>query len=79
MASVVANFKNEKGGVQIHPHSRFDGIYIASGKEDQLLTINRVPGESVYGEKRILKEDEEGNKTEYRVWNPYRSSWELQF
>mmetsp|Transcript_54379 Transcript_54379/g.172746 ORF Transcript_54379/g.172746 Transcript_54379/m.172746 type:complete len:217 (+) Transcript_54379:200-850(+) len=31
-----------------------------------------VPGESVYGEKRISTENE-GVKTEYRVWNPFRS------
>jgi hypothetical protein len=34
-----------------------------------------VPGESVYGEKRISVDDpsEEGKKIEYRVWNPFRS------
>jgi rRNA 2'-O-methyltransferase fibrillarin len=34
-----------------------------------------VPGESVYGEKRISVDDpaEEGKKLEYRVWNPFRS------
>jgi hypothetical protein len=32
-----------------------------------------VPGESVYGEKRISTEDADGAKTEYRVWNPFRS------
>ncbi|KAI9783375.1 MAG: Small subunit processome complex component [Geoglossum umbratile] len=48
-----------------------------------LLTKNLTPGESVYGEKRISVEgsasptDGDGNaiatKTEYRVWNPFRS------
>ena len=33
----------------------------------------QVPGESVYGEKRISVEESEGVKTEYRVWNPFRS------
>jgi len=31
-----------------------------------------VPGESVYGEKRVTVETD-GVKTEYRMWNPYRS------
>lgn len=31
------------------------------------------PGESVYGEKRISVENGDGTKTEYRVWNPFRS------
>lgn len=45
------------------------------GKEDALVTRNMVPGESVYGEKRISIDDpaEEGKKIEYRVWNPFRS------
>lgn len=29
------------------------GVFIARGKEDALVTKNLVPGESVYGEKRI--------------------------
>jgi rRNA 2'-O-methyltransferase fibrillarin len=32
-----------------------------------------VPGESVYGEKRISVDQEDGTKIEYRVWNPFRS------
>lgn len=37
-----------------------------------------MPGESVYGEKRISVENQdestgEKSKTEYRVWNPFRS------
>ena len=65
-----------KGGakVVIEPH-RHEGIFIAKGKEDALVTKNMVPGESVYGEKRISVDDpaEEGKKIEYRVWNPFRS------
>jgi rRNA 2'-O-methyltransferase fibrillarin len=38
-----------------------------------LVTKNLVPGESVYGEKRISVEGADGIKTEYRVWNPFRS------
>lgn len=62
-----------KGGakVVIQPH-RHEGIFIARGKEDALVTKNLVPGESVYGEKRISVEEGE-QKIEYRVWNPFRS------
>lgn len=35
---------------------RHEGIFIARGKEDALVTKNMVPGESVYGEKRIASE-----------------------
>lgn len=38
------------------------------------MTKNLVPGESVYGEKRIsIDGGVEGTKIEYRVWNPFRS------
>jgi len=55
----------------VEPH-RHEGIFIARGKEDVLVTKNMVPGESVYGEKRISVEVD-GEKIEYRVWNPFRS------
>ena len=69
-----------KGGakVVIEPH-KHDGVYIARGKEDLLVTKNMAPGESVYGEKRVSVEEpskEDGvppTKVEYRVWNPFRS------
>jgi len=69
-----------KGGskVVIEPH-RHAGVFVARGKEDALCTRNLVPGESVYGEKRISVEVENPNdpsvkeKIEYRVWNPFRS------
>ncbi|XP_041427656.1 rRNA 2'-O-methyltransferase fibrillarin [Xenopus laevis] len=57
--------------VIVEPH-RHEGIFICRGKEDALVTKNLVPGESVYGEKRISVEDGEV-KTEYRAWNPFRS------
>jgi len=43
-----------RGGksVVLEPH-RHAGVFIARGKEDALVTKNMVPGESVYGEKRI--------------------------
>ena len=46
---------------------------MARGKEDLLVTKNLVAGESVYGEKRIALEGPDNVKTEYRVWNPFRS------
>ncbi|KAG8433719.1 hypothetical protein GDO86_012176 [Hymenochirus boettgeri] len=57
--------------VIVEPH-RHEGVFICRGKEDALVTKNLVPGESVYGEKRISVEDGEV-KTEYRAWNPFRS------
>lgn len=65
------------------PH-RHAGVFVARGKEDMLCTKNLAPGESVYGEKRIAIETPLTNasadadaptstKTEYRVWNPFRS------
>uniref|UniRef100_A0A2P2LHY6 Mediator of RNA polymerase II transcription subunit 36a n=1 Tax=Rhizophora mucronata TaxID=61149 RepID=A0A2P2LHY6_RHIMU len=63
-----------KGGskVVIEPH-RHEGVFVAKGKEDALVTKNRVPGEAVYNEKRISVQNEDGTKVEYRVWNPFRS------
>lgn len=65
-----------KGGkkviVEEHRHS---GVFIAKGKEDALVTRNMIPGKAVYGEKRISVDNpkKEGEKIEYRVWNPFRS------
>lgn len=71
-----------KGGskVVIEPH-RHEGVFIARGKEDALVTLNGTPGVAVYGEKRISVESPpgpDGNsvKVEYRVWNPFRSKRE---
>jgi rRNA 2'-O-methyltransferase fibrillarin len=72
-----------KGGAKVIviPH-RHEGVFIAKGKEDVLVTLNSTPGVAVYGEKRITVEvpppaGSEGNaaptKVEYRVWNPFRS------
>lgn len=70
-----------KGGkkVIVEPH-RLKGVFIVKGKEDALVTKNMVPGESVYGEKRVSIQSEHSNDTdgqkittEYRVWNPFRS------
>lgn len=62
-----------KVAVEEHRHK---GIYVARGSDDTLLTKNLVPGESVYGEKRISVDDPaggDGAKIEYRQWNPFRS------
>lgn len=63
-----------KGGKKalVEPHPRFGGVFVARGKEDALVTKNLVPGESVYAEKRISVEEQNG-KVEYRTWNPFRS------
>ncbi|KAK5076385.1 Small subunit processome complex component [Lithohypha guttulata] len=74
-----------RGGakVVIEPH-RHPGVFVArGGKEDLLVTKNLTPGESVYDEKRISVdspptpgtdgETPAATKTEYRVWNPFRS------
>ncbi|KAL7283743.1 LOW QUALITY PROTEIN: hypothetical protein ACG7TL_003180 [Trametes sanguinea] len=59
--------------VIVKPH-RHKGVFIAEGKESLLVTKNLVPGEAVYGEKRISVDGGvEGTKVEYRVWNPFRS------
>ena len=68
-----------KGGakVVVEPH-RHEGVFIARGKEDALVTLNSTPGVAVYGEKRISVDgppgaDGNATKVEYRVWNPFRS------
>lgn len=69
-----------KGGakVVVEPH-RHEGVFVARGKEDALVTLNSTPGVAVYGEKRISVEKPSATpggvpeKTEYRVWNPFRS------
>ena len=72
-----------KGGAKVivEPH-RHEGVFIARGKEDALVTLNSTPGVAVYGEKRISVETPpgpDGNavKVEYRVWNPFRSKREF--
>uniref|UniRef100_A0A8C2URX4 Fibrillarin n=1 Tax=Chinchilla lanigera TaxID=34839 RepID=A0A8C2URX4_CHILA len=57
--------------VMVEPH-RHEGVFICRGKEDALVTKNLVPGESVYGEKRVSV-SEGDDKIEYRAWNPFRS------
>ena len=52
---------------------RLEGVFIAKGKEDLLVTKNICPGEVVYGEKVVKIDGNDGEKIEYRVWNPFRS------
>lgn len=52
---------------------RFPGFFVVKGKQDALGTLNLVPGKSVYGEKRVGVDVGEGEKKEYRLWNPFRS------
>jgi len=60
--------------VIVETHERFGGVFILRGKDDALVSKNLVPGESVYNEKRVSVDNKEtGDKTEYRVWNPFRS------
>lgn len=74
-----------KGGskVIVIPHGKHEGVFLAKGKEDALVTLNSTPGIAVYGEKRISVEQppKEGETTpqkiEYRVWNPFRSKCKL--
>jgi hypothetical protein len=59
---ILSDFSSGRGGarggsrggakVVIEQH-RHKGVFIAKGKEDVLVTKNMLPGESVYGEKRI--------------------------
>lgn len=49
----------------IEPH-RHEGVFIARGREDALVTLNMVPGEAVYGEKRISVEVSNSYRVE--VW-----------
>ncbi|XP_006864898.1 PREDICTED: rRNA/tRNA 2'-O-methyltransferase fibrillarin-like protein 1-like [Chrysochloris asiatica] len=55
----------------VEPH-RHEGVFIYRGTEDALVTLNLVPGLSVYGERRVTV-TEDGIKQEYRTWNPFRS------
>ncbi|XP_059948547.1 rRNA/tRNA 2'-O-methyltransferase fibrillarin-like protein 1 [Mesoplodon densirostris] len=71
----VAKSKNRRRKgvttVSVEPH-RHEGVFIYRGAEDALVTLNMVPGQSVYGERRVTV-TEGGVKQEYRTWNPFRS------
>ncbi|EHB11060.1 rRNA/tRNA 2'-O-methyltransferase fibrillarin-like protein 1 [Heterocephalus glaber] len=63
--------KKGAAAVSVEPH-RHEGVFIYRGAEDALVTLNMVPGLSVYGERRVTV-TENGVKLEYRTWNPFRS------
>ncbi|KAJ6724735.1 hypothetical protein OIU85_022633 [Salix viminalis] len=64
-----------RGGskVVVEPPWTRRGVHCFKGKEDALVTKNMVPGETVYNEKKVSVQNEDGTKVEYRVWNPFRS------
>jgi rRNA 2'-O-methyltransferase fibrillarin len=72
-----ARAKMVKGGTKvIIERHRHEGMFIARGREDALVTLNMVPGQSVYGEKRIRVDgitSDRAVQVEYRIWNPFRS------
>ncbi|XP_069850100.1 rRNA/tRNA 2'-O-methyltransferase fibrillarin-like protein 1 [Dipodomys merriami] len=55
----------------VEPH-RHEGVFVYRGAEDALATRNLVPGQSVYGERRVTV-GEGGARREYRTWDPFRS------
>ncbi|XP_007520936.2 rRNA/tRNA 2'-O-methyltransferase fibrillarin-like protein 1 [Erinaceus europaeus] len=55
----------------VEPH-RHEGVFLYRGAEDALVTLSLVPGQSVYGERRVSV-GEGGAQLEYRTWNPFRS------
>nr|XP_045011936.1 rRNA 2'-O-methyltransferase fibrillarin-like [Jaculus jaculus] len=64
--------RNQSGkNVMVKPHWH-EGVFIRHGKENALVIKNRVPGKSVYGEKRVSIA-EGHDKIENRAWNPFRS------
>jgi fibrillarin-like pre-rRNA processing protein len=58
--------------VKVKAHPRFPEIYLVTLEDgtQRLATRNLVAGKSVYGE-RLVK----FKKTEYRLWDPYRSKF----
>nr|XP_025865391.1 rRNA/tRNA 2'-O-methyltransferase fibrillarin-like protein 1 [Vulpes vulpes] len=46
-------------GVSVEPH-RHEGVFIYRGAEDALVTLNLVPGQSVYGERRLTSRRRKG-------------------
>ena len=62
-----------RGGAKVVVEAhRHEGLFVARGKEDALVTKSMVPGKAVYGEK-LIKVDVGDEKVEYSLWNPFRS------
>ncbi len=59
---------------EIKQFKHFKGVYATgSGGRITLLTKNLLPGKTVYSEFLFYDKDENGNKVEFREWNPKRS------
>jgi fibrillarin-like pre-rRNA processing protein len=55
--------------------TRINGLFqVKSDDKSRLVTRNKIPGRSVYGEQLISI-----NGEEYRVWDPYRSKFAAAF
>ena len=55
--------------------TNIEGMYqLKMEQKKRLVTLNTVPGVSVYGE-RLIKDNED----EYRVWDPFRSKYAAAF
>ncbi|XP_039134565.1 rRNA 2'-O-methyltransferase fibrillarin 1-like [Dioscorea cayenensis subsp. rotundata] len=59
-------------GVVVEPH-RHAGVFNAKGEQYALCTKSLVAGELVYGENRVVVQNEDGTKVEYRLWDPFKS------
>jgi len=58
----------------IKQFKHFKGVFETKNKGyNILLTKNMTPGKIVYGELLYYDKDENGNKVEFREWNPKRS------
>lgn len=51
--------------MKVRPHPKFEGVFLV---DNQLATVNLVPGERVYGEELIKIKN-----VEYRIWDYTRS------
>ena len=57
-----------KGGAKVIVEAhRHEGVFIARGKEDALVTLNSTPGKDVYGEKRIQVDGPPGPDGEFFI------------
>lgn len=56
----------------VEPH-RHEGVFIYRGSNEALVTLNLVPGQSVYGERRVKVRQGALGSVEYRLWDPFRS------
>ncbi|KAK1395742.1 putative fibrillarin, S-adenosyl-L-methionine-dependent methyltransferase [Heracleum sosnowskyi] len=58
----------------VKPYKQHEGVFMVSDEiKDQLCTKNMVPGETVHNEPLYSVPNEDGTKSEYRVWDPSTS------